>query len=63
MHAPSWQSFTRTAPAAAGWVLSHDALRLDLQDLSRLLDALVAQVGQRSVMLLHSRPRSRGELT
>lgn len=28
----------------AGWVLSHDALRLDLADLARLLDALAAQV-------------------
>ena len=31
---------SRSPPAAAGWVLSHDALRLDLQDLARLLDAL-----------------------
>lgn len=29
--------------APAGWVLSHDALRLDLADLQRLLDALQAQ--------------------
>lgn len=29
----------------AGWVLSHDALRLDMEDLQRLLDALSAQVG------------------
>lgn len=31
-------------PSDDGWVLSHDALRLDMEDLQRLLDALSAQV-------------------
>ncbi|KAI7839309.1 hypothetical protein COHA_007007 [Chlorella ohadii] len=30
-------------PSDDGWVLSHDALRLDMEDLQRLLDALSAQ--------------------
>ncbi|KAL4443791.1 hypothetical protein ABPG75_011528 [Micractinium tetrahymenae] len=38
-HAAEW----RVPPEQDGWVLSHDALRLDLADLQRLLDALAAQ--------------------
>lgn len=30
-------------PLATGWVLSHDALRLDMEDLQSLLDALSGQ--------------------
>lgn len=38
-HAAEW----KVPPSEDGWVLSHDALRLDLQDMQRLLDSLSSQ--------------------